>query len=172
MSVAPGEVSNASDVTGDGIINFEDFGVLAAAWRGHDPNDPAWLNDPGLVDPNAVAVWNGSVDYDGDYEIGLGDLVYFAEDAYWLWEACWRAAGEDIWAMGASAMEVMLVEQPAAVVEERSVVEQYAQAVEISQWLENIWKNDTELRAKVDKKDWKRVVDAVDDWMSELESGL
>ena len=51
-------------------------------------------------------------------------------------------------------------------------MEQYAQAIEISQWLDNIWKQDAELRAIVDKKDWKRFVDSVEEWMNELESGL
>lgn len=86
--------------------------------------------------------------------------------------ACWQDAADEVWGMGAMSMEIVPVEQEHITVEEPTTQEQLAQAILLSDWLENLWKEDAEFRANIDKKDWKRFMGAIDDWMSEIESGL
>ncbi|RKY06200.1 MAG: hypothetical protein DRP65_12055 [Planctomycetota bacterium] len=85
---------NALDWNADGVVNMYEFSKFSSAWLSHDPNDPAWISDPNLVDPNDSINWNPVCNLDdtgsSEYVIDLADLVVFASDTPWLWEACWR----------------------------------------------------------------------------------
>jgi parallel beta-helix repeat protein len=86
------DIYNALDWNADGIVNFSEFAQISAAWGSRSPDDPTLPGDPNFVDPNDFTGWNGKCDFDSDYNIGLGDLAYFAYDGYWLWTACWKQA--------------------------------------------------------------------------------
>ena len=95
------DISNALDWNDDGIININEFGRIASAWLSHDPNDPAWIADPNLVDETQYLYYSGQCNLDktGDsqYQIDISDLEMFLNDAPWLWEACWYGkALEDV----------------------------------------------------------------------------
>ncbi|MHC5083242.1 MAG: hypothetical protein ACYTET_04805, partial [Planctomycetota bacterium] len=92
------DVSNPLDLNADGFVNLYEFNKLSAAWMSHDPNDPAWLADPNLADPNLTDHWyewkyifNLDTSDDSQYQIDLADLIVFCQDPQaWLWTACWR----------------------------------------------------------------------------------
>ncbi len=121
------DVYHSLDWTADGIINFKEFGYFAAAWQGHDPNDPA-LSDPNLpdyesyYDPNSpdyvgagnIAAWDTRCNLDGSYRIDAGDLVLFCDQ--WLWMACWKQSQMDssIMMMGMGAGESAMMSVPMA----------------------------------------------------------
>jgi len=85
---------NALDWNADGVVNMYEFSEFSSAWLSHDPNDPAWISDPNLVDPGDSAAWSVKCNLDdtgnSEYVIDLADLVVFASETPWLWEACWR----------------------------------------------------------------------------------
>lgn len=172
------------DWTVAGIVNFKDFGVLAAAWLSTDPNepgittDPNYINEPNYRDPAGFAEWNGLCDFDADYSIDLEDLAYFVYDGYWLWQACWRESSEGIWMMGGEMMQSSYLLEPVTLepalpqvaIPEPTIEEQYDQAKEVTEWLENLWANGEEIKKVIDKKDWKNFMDAVYDWLSDIEA--
>ncbi len=61
-----------SDFNGDGIVNFEDFSILAYYWMDYLCSEPDWCE--------------GS-DFDESRYVDFGDLKTFAEN--WLWQAIW-----------------------------------------------------------------------------------
>ncbi|MGH2271101.1 right-handed parallel beta-helix repeat-containing protein [Anaerohalosphaeraceae bacterium U12dextr] len=90
------DTSNSYDLNADGLVNMVEFSGLSRAWLGHDPNDPVWLADPNLADPNLSEGWyewkykyNFEPTGSSQYLIDLADLTAFLEDASWLWKACW-----------------------------------------------------------------------------------
>ncbi len=127
------DTSNRFDLNADGRVNLHEFNGFSKAWRGHDPNDPVWLADPNLADPNLSEGWdewksryNYEAGGNSRYSIDLADLAVFLEDAPWLWTACWLEVEErpmmrqmsgsgGIRRMG--GMEVMMVSTMEAVTE-------------------------------------------------------
>ncbi len=88
-------ISNDLDWNADGIVNLHEFSKFSAAWLSHDPNDPAWLADPNLADPNLSEGWyewkyicNLDATGDSQYTIDLADFSLFCDE--WLWAACWK----------------------------------------------------------------------------------
>jgi len=61
-----------SDFSGNGIVNFEDFAVLAEYWMDYVCVEPEWCE---------------GCDFDHSELVDLNDLRKFAEN--WLWEASW-----------------------------------------------------------------------------------
>ena len=111
---------NALDWNADGVVNMHEFSQFSAAWLSPD------LNDPGLTDPNDAINWNAKCNLDdtgsSEYVIDLADLVVFASETPWLWEACWRdnyiemygmmmGGGESMFGLGVE--EVMMESTPA-----------------------------------------------------------
>jgi hypothetical protein len=95
------DIFNVLDWNADGLVNYEEFNYFSRAWLSHDPNDPAWLADPNLADPNLSEGWyewkyRCNLDTTGGsaYEIDLEDLQEFIgqypDTDHWLWVACWR----------------------------------------------------------------------------------
>ena len=60
-----------ADFDDDGIVNFVDYSIFAAAWQS-EPNDSDYNEDCDLVDNNSIDV---------------SDLSVFSED--WLWQVAW-----------------------------------------------------------------------------------
>jgi hypothetical protein len=105
------DVHNDLDWDADGIVNLNEFVKFSRAWLSHDPNDPAWVADPNLVDPNAIANWNPLCNLvesgNSQYVIDLADLCVFLDD--WLWVACWKL--DEINAASTNAQpEVLMVQ--------------------------------------------------------------
>jgi hypothetical protein len=100
--------TNSYDMDADGLVNLHEFNGLSKAWLGHDPNDPAWLANPNLADPNQSEGWyewkykhNFEPTGNSQYSIDVADLMTFLEDAPWLWRACWMT-DEELAAMTSS----------------------------------------------------------------------
>ncbi len=179
-----GEVSNTSDVTADGIINFKDFSILADAWLSSDPNEPGITTDPNFIgqshyrDPASFVNWDSRCNFDADYVIDLADLEYFVIDGYWLWQACWRESWEGLWMMEAGMMQSTFPLEsvafepvlPQAAKVQPTIDEQYAHAKDVTEELEDLWANDEEIKKVIDKKDWKKFMDRVYDWLSVIEA--
>ena len=94
------DIYNALDWNADGIVNYEEFEYFSLAWLSHDPNDPAWIADPNLADPDLSEDWyewkymcNLDDLGDSEYEIDFADLDIFVND--WLWTACWKQSNID-----------------------------------------------------------------------------
>ncbi|MEN6309313.1 MAG: right-handed parallel beta-helix repeat-containing protein [Anaerohalosphaeraceae bacterium] len=86
------DVHNDLDWNADGIVNLVEFNEFSVAWLSHNPEDPAWLADPNLADPNSAAAWNPRCNLNSTgsstYTIDTADLTAFLND--WLWVACWK----------------------------------------------------------------------------------
>jgi len=59
-----------SDFSGNGIVNFEDFAVLAYYWQDYVCEEPDWCE---------------GCDYDESRAVDINDLMRFTEN--WLWRA-------------------------------------------------------------------------------------
>ena len=114
------DVSNPLDWNADGLINLYEFSKFSAAWLSHDPNDPAWLANPNLVDPNLVGGWyewkylcNLDTTEDSQYEIDLADLIAFFEDdpQVWLWTACWKQSQFEEYGMSGGGESMQMAEE-------------------------------------------------------------
>jgi hypothetical protein len=174
------DIYNALDWNADGIVNLPEFFKFSCAWLSHDPNDPAWLSDPNLVDPNNAG-WNACCNLDdtGDsaYVIDLDDFALFYDE--WLWWACWYDDYSEAWgmsmAMGGSESllsgeSLLTMESPEAVPVEKTIEEQLEEAQWVIERLEKIWEEDENLREAVDKKVWKDFMDKIYEWLGELEA--
>ena len=62
-----------SDFSGNGIVNFEDFAILANYWMDYVCSEPNWCE---------------GCDFDHSGIVDLNDLRIFAEN--WLWQAIWH----------------------------------------------------------------------------------
>ncbi len=82
------DFANEYDWSADGIVNLEEFSIIAGAWLTNEPNSPA-----ALADPNSDDNWNEICNLDdtgsSQYSIDLADLAAFVSDVPWLWKACW-----------------------------------------------------------------------------------
>jgi hypothetical protein len=180
---------NDLDWNADGAVNLYEFSKFQRAWLSHDPNDPAWLADPNLADPNLSEGWYEwkyvcNLDDTGDsqYTIDLADLEVFWSDTPWLWEACWRenylalygmmagGGGEEM-LMAESVIsvqtEIQLEESP--VVEEISIEEQILSMQDCIAFLEQLWLQEPDIQQEIDPETWKEFMDAVYQGLLELQ---
>ena len=104
---------NGVDWNYDGIVNLKEFAMFSGAWLSHDPNDPAWLADPNLADPNLSEDWYEwkyicNIDNTGDsqYTVDLADFIEFLPD--WLWEACWHTDYLELLSSGPGGAQAMM----------------------------------------------------------------
>ncbi len=100
------EFFNPLDINVDGIVNMKEFAILSAAWLAHDPNDPVWLADPDMLNPEFVhpvlgpasygLVWNDNCNFDtngeSQYNIDMAELELLASE--WLWQSCWYQSSQ------------------------------------------------------------------------------
>jgi hypothetical protein len=145
------DTSNGYDLNADGLVNLVEFSGLSRAWLGHDPNDPAWIADPNVRDPNLSEGWyewkyqyNFEPTGSSQYSIDLADLMTFLEDAPWLWTACWldleelqmqqmtSGNGESLLALN-SAEEMISSSQSSPGLMELSSVEMLAESTVVQQ---------------------------------------
>jgi len=167
-------VSNLYDWNADGVVNLQEYVNFSRAWLAHDPNDPAWLADPNLADPNLSEGWyewkhKFNLDNTGlsAYRIDLADLLMFLEEAPWLWVACWRT---DIWqpemmsGLGEEGLRVAgfeLLSPEKQTVQEKTSQEQVLNLILAIVQLEQLWLEDLEIQHQIDAADWRRFMDAV-----------
>ena len=173
------DIYNALDWNADGVVNLIEFNKFSCAWLSHDPNDPLWLSDPNLVDPNDVAAWKKCCNLDdtGDsaYKIDIDDFVLFADE--WLWVACWHEDYQELWGMsmamggggGLLLTESFAIESNQLTEPEKSVEEQLEDAVWIIEKMEEIWE-DPLVQEQIDKKVWKEFIKSLYEWLSDLEA--
>jgi uncharacterized repeat protein (TIGR01451 family) len=178
------DISNELDLNADGLVNFVEFASLARAWLSRDPNDPALPTDPNLIDPNDFIGWNPVWDLDGDYAVGLQDLVLFAQETPWLWTACWldiesltlpqmASVGEEILMrsgnfVGLEDLQVSYetMKQPAL-----SVDQQISQLQEAIAFLEQLWREDPAIQQVIDAEAWQEFMKTLHQGLFELRTG-
>ncbi len=61
---------------------------------------------------------------------------------------------------------------PQAAIAEPTIEEQYAHAKEVTEWLEDLWANDEEVKKVIDKKDWKKFMEQIYAWVANIEKAL
>jgi hypothetical protein len=174
-------VSNEWDLNADGVINLYEFNFFSRAWLAHDPNDPAWLADPELADPNLSEGWyewkhKFNLDATGDstYSVDLADLLMFLEDAPWLWVACWRTDLQSEMMMAGFGDEqlqmysAMKVASEPPVVEQKSVQKQILDLAVTIVSLEQLWLEEPDIQQQIDPEKWQRFMEAVYGHLLEL----
>ena len=186
------DTNDPNDWTYDGVINYFEFAIFAAAWTSHDPNDPVCdpnSNDynPNAFDPNHTdyispeqkEAWGPYFNFDaaGDsqYVIDVADLAVFLDN--WLWEACWHGNySEVMYAMGGGGSAMMAMPasmstatlQPAAI-EEVSIADQIFELEDCIEFLEQVWLEDSYFQQEIDTDAWQEFMDAIYDSLTELE---
>jgi hypothetical protein len=172
------DTTNSYDLNADGLVNLFEFSGLSRAWLGHDPNDPVWLADPNLADPNLTEGWyewkykyNFMPTGNSQYSIDLADLITFLEDAPWLWRACWITEDIELLSDGQMQMmrggeqlqmfSVMEVAPELSVVEEKSVQEQIGDLAKTIILLEKLWLEEPDIQQQIDPEIWQRFMEAV-----------
>jgi hypothetical protein len=181
------DVSNVLwDKNADGIVNMAEFNRLAKVWLAHDPNDPGivdpnhpsheYLTDPnslGFVTPASLARWipdghtfNYIATEASQYSVDLADLLYWLDEAPWLWTACWRTdvlppemmmtSGE---MLRMSAFEPMVLETQAT--PEKTVSEKMAELANTIVQLENLWLMEPDIQQTINPDNWQRFMEAV-----------
>jgi hypothetical protein len=176
------DTANLYDLNADGLVNLHEFNLLSRAWLAHDPNDPAWVADPNLADPNLSEDWyewkhkcNLTTTGGSAYQVDLADLVLWVEESPWLWIACWKAEAilseQSVYSSEASMMlagvETLSFETEA--VEEKSPIEQAVDLAEIIIQLEQLWKDEPDIQQEINSDDWNRFMESVYNSLSELE---
>ncbi|MCK4998177.1 MAG: hypothetical protein KAS23_01535, partial [Anaerohalosphaera sp.] len=164
-----------NDWTYDGVINYFEFAIFAAAWTSHDPNDPVCdpnSNDynPNVFDPNhadyisseQIAKWEPFYNFDatGDsqYAIDVADFAVFLDN--WLWEACWHGNySEVMYAMGGG--ESMMMSMESSILVEAQPVESVVDPDEVMKFLEVIADEMLEQKT-IKKKDLIDFINAVE----------
>jgi len=178
------DTSNSYDRNADGLVNLVEFNAFSKAWLSHDPNDPMWIADPNLAEPNLTPAWNPVCNFnttgDSAYAIDLADLMDWVEEAPWLWKACWvteeslseMLAGGDNMLMGDEEVilfsEIMASSEP--VVEEKSVQEQILDLASAIVFLERIWLEEPDIQAEISAEGWQKFMDAVYQNLLELQT--
>jgi uncharacterized repeat protein (TIGR01451 family) len=88
------DISSPLDINFDGVINYTELTSFARAWLSHEPNSLYFPVEAGTAASGGCQNWNpiwnlidtgSSTDY-----IDLADLAEFAENGWWMWEACWH----------------------------------------------------------------------------------
>jgi parallel beta-helix repeat protein len=189
------DVANIYDWNADGLVNLVEFARFSRVWLAHDPNDPA-LNDPNhvdyeyLTDPNSpsyvtpsnIAAWypdghtfNFATVGASQHTIDIADLIFFLEDAPWLWRACWLTDGllseQSVAGGGTSVMltDTKTMSLEAQVIEDKSAIEQAVDLVSIITQLEQLWKDEPDIQQEINAEDWNRFMESVYKSLSELE---
>ena len=174
------DISNELDFNADGVVNFFEFNSFTLAWLSRDPNDPSLPSDPNLADPNDFTNWNPIWDLNGDYTVGLPDLILFIDETPWLWKACWLDI-DQIQMMGSGSGGMLMmsrgfmvpgklhtvsepIEQP-----ELSIEGQISQLQDAIAFLEQIWMEDPLIQQEIDAKVWQDFMDAVYQGLIELQ---
>ncbi len=157
-------------------------GQCPRAWLAHDPNDPAWLADPNLADPNLTEGWyewkhTFNLDDTGlsAYQIDLADLLMFLEEAPWLWTACWRADLQPEMTMLSFGGEhlkstdmVISAKAEILTVQEKSTQEQILDLAFAVVQLETLWLEEPDIQQQIDPEKWQRFMEAVYGHLLEL----
>ncbi|NLW84751.1 MAG: DUF1565 domain-containing protein [Phycisphaerae bacterium] len=195
--VVCGDVSNAMDWNADGLVNLYEFNQFSRAWLSHDPNDPALTdpnhvdyyyltdpNSPGYVTPSSIAAWyphGHAINYvatgTSQYRIDLADLVFFLDNAPWLWKACWVDLEEmQMQQMMGGDEELMMFAQTETVeevliIQDKSVQEQLLDLATAVIFLEQLWLEEPYIRQEINAEDWQRFMEAVYGNLLELQSG-
>jgi len=169
---------NSFDWNADGAVNMYEFSKFSSAWLSHDPNDPAWIADPNLADPNDSINWNPVCNLDdtggSEYVIDLADLVVFTSEAPWLWAACWRGNYIAMYGMMGGGGESMMmsesftVDSTQAPVPEKTIAEQFEDAKRLIENVEEMWE-DPLVQEQIGEKDWLEFMEKIYDWFAELE---
>jgi len=167
-------VSNLYDWNADGVVNLQEYVNFSRAWLAHDPNDPAWLANPELADPNLSEGWyewkhKFNLDATGDstYSVDLADLLMFLEDAPWLWVACWRMdlqpemmmSGFDSGSMRLAGFESQSLEKQTT--QEITFQEQLFDLASMIVQLENLWLTELDIQQAIEPDRWNRFMAAV-----------
>jgi len=106
-------------------------------------------------------------------DIDLDDFVLFCSD--WLWVACWRHDLQDLQMMRTSApMAAASVDSTRSVAAfdirpPPDIKEQYQHALKVVLLLEHVWLSDDELRRSISDEKWQIFMDAVYQWLGEVE---
>jgi hypothetical protein len=175
-------VSNEWDLNADGVINLHEYVYFARAWLAHDPDDPAWLADPNLVDPNLTEGWyewkhTFNLDDTGlsAYRIDLADLLMFLEEAPWLWVACWRTDLQPEMTMLSFGGEhlkstdmVISAKAEILTVQEKSTQEQILDLAFAVVQLETLWLEEPDIQQQIGPEKWQRFMAAIYDHLLEL----
>jgi uncharacterized repeat protein (TIGR01451 family) len=171
----------------DGLVNLAEFALFSRVWLAHDPNDPgiidpnhpdhAYLtepNSPGRVTASSLAAWypdghtfNYTATGASQYRIDLADLLYWIDEAPWLWTACWvnlpepqpqqMMAGGEMLLMGGFESMTLQTE----VVPEKTVPKQMTELAGTIVQLENLWLMEPEMQETINPDEWSRFVDTV-----------
>jgi hypothetical protein len=191
------DVSNVLwDKNADGIVNLFEFNRLAKFWLAHDPNDPAiadpnhpdheYLTDPnsaGYITPASLAAWypdghtfNYVATGISQYSIDLADLLYWLDEAPWLWAACWRtdilppemmmAGGEMLRIDGFESMTLQTEAVP-----EKTALEQMTELANTIVQLENLWLTEPDIQQAINPDEWNRFMEAVYQNLLDLQTG-
>jgi hypothetical protein len=176
------DVSNIYDWNADGLVNLYEFNSFSRAWFSHDPNDPVWIADPNVADPNLSEGWyewkykcNLVTTGSSTYQVDLADFVLWVEDSPWLWQACWRTDAllsglsttggrENLMLTNIKAMSLETAD-----VEEKSAIKQAVDLVSIIAQLENLWQEDPNIQQEINSENWNRFMESVYNSLSELE---
>ncbi len=188
-------VSNAWDVDADGLVNLLEFARFSRVWLAHDPNDPAVSdpnhpdyeyhtadpNGPGYVTPASIVAWypdghtfNYVATGSSQYRIDLADLIFFLEDAPWLWTACWRTDLQPEMMMAGFGGEQLQMFSAAKtvsappVVEQKSVQKQILGLAATIVSLEQLWLEEPDIQQQIDPEKWQRFMEAVYGHLLEL----
>lgn len=186
------ETWNPKDWTQDGVVNYEEFAILSAAWLSHDPKDPVCdpnhpnyvsdPNDPGYISDQAKASWNPICNLDTSggsaYAIDLADLAEFTgttpDTDSWLWEACWHQAysaqmsGGESMMMATLPLTSTLMVYESQSVSEKPISEQIYDLEDSVDFLEKLWLEDPYIQQEIDAQSWQKFMDAVYQSLDEL----
>lgn len=183
---------NIFDWNADGLVNLVEFNLFSRAWLSHDPNDPTWLADPNLADPNLSEGWyewkhicNLDITGDSAYSIDLADLMVFLEQVPWLWQACWKtdvywaensqpemlmfAAQEDILFTRSRAVETASMD--AVLAQQQAIQDQISDLAKAAFFLEKLWLEEPDIQQQISPDDWQRFIDAIYNSSIELQIG-
>lgn len=166
------DIWNSLDFNADGIVNFSEYAIFAAAWLSYSP---AQYSDPNLTD-NWNAICNFDDTGDSQYVIDLDDFGVFSDN--WLWSACWRTDLQSMAAqqsasssmMSALTLESSLLAQslqtaPAQSVYEPTPTAQAESIVQILDFLDGVLEEET-----VENESGILEIKAVlEDWLEELD---
>ncbi len=192
------DTANSFDRNYNGLVNLHEFADFSRVWLAHDPNDPAvsdpnhsnyeYYTDPNNADyvtPSSLAAWypdgvkfNYSTTGASEYTIDLADLMYWVDEAPWLWRACWltetellemTSGGGEMLLMGggfvipaeAGIQSYSITETDTAEVQQKSVQEQMFDLATAIVFLEQIWLEDPQVQQEIDTQTWQDFMDAL-----------
>ena len=171
-------VSSEWDWVGaDGLVNLAEFQYFSRCWLTHDPNSPlcdpnypGYVSDPnapGYITENAKANWNPKYDLNADLTVNLVDLLYWIDEAPWLWRACWvnlpetqpqqMMAGGEMLLMG--DFESMTLQTEA--VPEKPVQERMLETILAIVQLEQIWLEEPDIQQQITLDAWQRFMNTL-----------